>query len=66
MLLIDLQRGLVAQSLMGSLGVIVHLPQAVLIAPLLGIPEVLAKALGIIGAVATLDDAVAPRAGLGQ
>lgn len=48
---------------MGTLTIIVHLPEAMLIAPLFGTGKALrAEAFLIVGAIAALNDAIAPRA----
>lgn len=67
MFLEDLERGLVLQSLMWALGVVVHLPQTVLVAPLFGIFEShLRKAFLVVRAVAPFDDTIAPGTAFGD
>lgn len=63
MLFKDLQRCLVVQSLMRSLGIVVHFPQPMLVASVLGIDKaLLGKAFFIVGAITALDDAIFPGA----
>ena len=62
MLLKDLEGRFVFQSLMGPLSVVIHFPQTVLIAPMLRVMEALTrKALFIVGAIASLNNAILPR-----
>lgn len=62
MLLKDLEWRFVFQSLMRSLSVVIHFPQTVLISPMLRVMEALTrKALFIVGAIASLNNAILPR-----
>lgn len=61
MLLKDLKRSFVFQSLMGPLSVVIHFPQSMLIPSMFRIMEALTrKAFFVVGAVASLDDAILP------